>query len=121
MGRRGLLLFVCALSASCSSAEPSDAPTAQQTEAARNHHHHPHPRPPSNPPSSAASRPYATKDARALAVREERVREIYENLVYPTPVAILTGAESVAHIFQEGSVKGRVTPVGQFPDSRFSG
>ncbi len=113
MGRRGVLLFVCALSASCSGTEASDSPAGQQVEATRNHHHH---HPPPKPPASAESRPYATKDARALKLREDRVREIYENLVYPTPIAILTGAESVAHIFQEGSVKGRVTPVGQFPD-----
>jgi len=117
MGRRGLLLFVCAISAS-SCGEPSDSPAGQQAEAARKHHHHPpsHHPPPKNPPGSAESRPYATKDARALALREKRVREIYENLIFPTSVEILTGAESVSHIFQEGSVKGRVTPVGQFPD-----
>lgn len=62
------------------------------------------------------SAPYSTKDAKALAKRESRVRAIYENLVFPTPVAILLGQKSVDDIFEHDVVKGRVTPVGQFMD-----
>jgi hypothetical protein len=60
--------------------------------------------------------PYSTRDQRVLAIREKKVREIYENLVYPTPIAILKGDKSVDDIFEKESVKGRVTPLGQFPD-----
>jgi hypothetical protein len=67
-------------------------------------------------PSNGLGTPHATTKPRALELREARVREIYESLVFPIPVAILTGAHSVDHIFERTSVKGRVTPVGQFPD-----
>jgi len=60
--------------------------------------------------------PYPTNDPKALKLREQHVREIYQNLVFPTPIGILTGATSVAHLFERESVKGRVTPLGQFPD-----
>jgi hypothetical protein len=68
------------------------------------------------PPPGPASEPHATRDPKALALREARVREIYNNLVFPTPIAILTGSQSVDHIFEKSSVKGRVTPLGQFPE-----
>jgi hypothetical protein len=71
-------------------------------------HHHPAPK--------VAGKPFSTTDRRALALREARVKEIYKDLVFPIPVEILTGAKSVDHIFERESVKGRVTPVGQFPD-----
>lgn len=74
-----------------------------------------HPKPP-KPPKHDSAEPYATRDPHILALRESRVREIYNNLVYPTPIAILTGAQSVENIFEKTSVKGRVTPLGQFPD-----
>lgn len=68
------------------------------------------------PKPDPASTPFATKNPAALAIRERRVRQIYENLIFPTPIAILTGAQSVDTIFEKDSVKGRVTPVGQFLD-----
>jgi hypothetical protein len=86
---------------------------ASESRAAEGHGHgHGHHTPPPGP----ASEPFATRDPKALQLREARVREIYENLVFPTPVAILTGSKSVDHIFEKTSVKGRVTPLGQFPE-----
>lgn len=48
--------------------------------------------------------------------RAEKISELYEDLVSPTPTLILTGQRSVAHIF-DVAVRGRVTPVGQFHDA----
>lgn len=61
-------------------------------------------------------KPHLTRDPIALAVREQRVRQVYENLVYPRPIPILTGETSVENIFERTAVRGRVTPVGQFLD-----
>lgn len=106
--RCAFALLLCGLFGGCAdgSSGTTDPGLRSDTQALRGHHHH----------QPSVSEPYATRDARALARREQRVREIYENLVYPTPVAILTDAVSVDHIFEPAGVKGRVTPVGQFPD-----
>jgi hypothetical protein len=106
----GVLLLVCALLGGCAAADDSAAGEATETsrEASALHRHPPRPDP--------ASTPFPTNNPAVLAIRERKVREIYENLVYPTPIAILTGAQSVDSIFERDSVKGRVTPVGQFPD-----
>jgi hypothetical protein len=106
MKKRGTMLVVCALLAGCGAeGEVDDAGAGMDTESVRRPH-----------PPNPISTPAPTTNPVALALREKRVRAIYENLVYPTPIAILTGQKSVDDIFQEGSVKGRVTPVGQFPD-----
>ncbi len=110
--RCGLALLVCALFGGCADGGAQGGTEGElhsDTEALRHRHPHAH-------PHHDVSEPFATKDQRALAIREQRVREIYQNLVYPTPVAILTHAASVDHIFEPAGVKGRVTPVGQFPD-----
>jgi hypothetical protein len=48
--------------------------------------------------------------------RADRIHELYDDLVSPTPTLILTGQRSVAHIF-DPAVMGRVTPAGEFHDS----
>jgi len=47
------------------------------------------------------------------ALRRAKVEEIYTDLVAPTPILIVTGQKSVAHIF-DTNVRGRVTPLGKF-------
>ena len=48
-------------------------------------------------------------------VRSARIQELYETLVAPKALQVITGAHSVDHIF-DASVQGRVTPVGEFHD-----
>jgi SnoaL-like domain len=50
-------------------------------------------------------------------VRGDVIRELYNDLVFPTPNLILSGQKSVANIF-DSTVVGRVTPVGQFHDAQ---
>lgn len=61
-------------------------------------------------------------DCESLSAEEARqavhrgvVRQIYENLVYPTPLLILGGSYPINNLFSENS-RGRVTPVGSFDD-----
>src|SRR5690606_3560392 len=56
-----------------------------------------------------------TEDEQIQEIRKQKVREIYENLVYPTPLAILADHSIALQQFSE-SVTGRVTPLGQFSD-----
>ncbi len=104
----GVLVLMCALVGACADGNGGgvDAVAAGSESSALH-------KPPKPDPVST---PFPTNNPVALATREHRVRQIYENLVFPTPVAILTGAQSVDSIFERDSVKGRVTPVGQFPD-----
>jgi len=48
-------------------------------------------------------------------IRMQKVREIYENLVYPTPLAIIADPTLAYEQFSP-SVIGRVVPVGRFTD-----
>jgi hypothetical protein len=56
-----------------------------------------------------------TEDEQIQEIRKQKVREIYENLVYPKPLAILADHTIALEQFSE-SVTGRVTPLGQFTD-----
>jgi hypothetical protein len=47
--------------------------------------------------------------------RAETIEKLYSYLIYPIPIQVLSGQVSVSDIF-DSSVKGRVTPVGQFHD-----
>lgn len=106
MKKFGNMVVVCALLAGCGAeGDVADPGADMDSESLRRPH---------GPPR--ASVPYATNNPAEMKLREKRVRAIYENLIYPTSVAILTGQKSVTDIFQEGYVKGRVTPVGQFLD-----
>lgn len=58
--------------------------------------------------------PWPTKNKHAMETRVQRVREIYENLVYPTPISILKDEKTMTHVFEERVVRGRVNPVGEF-------
>jgi hypothetical protein len=62
------------------------------------------------------SQPWPTKNKRAMAIREKRVKKIYENLIYPTPISILKGETTMTDVFEEKVVRGRVNPVGDFPE-----
>jgi hypothetical protein len=64
-----------------------------------------------NDPSEAC----ATESKETLELRKTKIRELYKDLVYPAPVAIISGSQKVDHIFEQAHVRGRVTPVGQFP------
>lgn len=68
------------------------------------------------PISDVVAKPWPTKNRRALAIRESRVRTIYENLIYPKPVSILTGETTMTDVFEESVVRGRVNPLGDFPE-----
>jgi hypothetical protein len=103
----GVLGLMCALLGACAGGDGSGDASELDSQGSALH------KPPKPDPVST---PFSTKNPVVLAIREHQVRQIYENLVFPTPVAILTGAKSVDSIFEKDSVKGRVTPVGQFPD-----
>src|SRR5262245_39544152 len=49
-------------------------------------------------------------------IRMGKIRELYDDLIAPTPTLILTGQKSVRNIFDD-DVRGRVTPAGQFMDA----
>ena len=49
------------------------------------------------------------------AIRMGKIRELYTDLIAPSPTLILTGQKSVRHIFT-ADVRGRVTPAGEFMD-----
>jgi len=44
-----------------------------------------------------------------------KVRQVYQRLLYPTPLLIITGQQNVNDLFAP-DVKGRVSPVGSFDD-----
>jgi hypothetical protein len=48
-------------------------------------------------------------------IRMGKIRELYTDLIAPSPTLILTGQKSVRHIFT-ADVRGRVTPAGEFMD-----
>jgi len=56
-----------------------------------------------------------TEDEQIQEIRKQKVREIYENLVYPKPLAIMADHSLALEQFSP-DVTGRVTPVGQFSD-----
>lgn len=68
------------------------------------------------PVPKVLSTPWPTKNKRAMAIREQRVKKIYENLIYPTPISILKGETTMTDVFEESVVRGRVNPVGDFPE-----
>ena len=61
------------------------------------------------------SKPCSTPSAAEQQIRQDKVRTIYNDLVYPTPLQILSNQLSVTDLFEQNYVRGRVTPVGQFP------
>ncbi len=94
--------------------EAADEDTPVDEDMAESEHdgHHDH----GSAAPSALSKPWPTKNRRVLALREKRVRQIYENLIYPTPVSILKGETTMTDIFEESVVRGRVNPLGDFPE-----
>ncbi|RYZ58506.1 MAG: hypothetical protein EOP07_06865 [Proteobacteria bacterium] len=57
-----------------------------------------------------------TQDAEVLAFRKAQIKELYTSLVYPGPIAVMKDPTVANHLFQEGYVRGRVTPLGTFTD-----
>jgi len=57
-----------------------------------------------------------TKDPEILNFRKEQIKKLYNGLIYPGPIEIMKDPAKANDIFQEGFVKGRVTPVGSFTD-----
>ncbi len=58
----------------------------------------------------------ATNDPEILEFRKSQLKELYLGLVYPGPIEVMKNNTAVNHLFQEGNVAGRVTPLGQFTD-----
>ena len=57
----------------------------------------------------------ATATPEILELRKDRIRELYNGLLYPIPLSVINGSMKVDHIFEESHLRGRVTPVGTFP------
>lgn len=49
------------------------------------------------------------------ALRIEKVKKVYQNLVYPLPIAIIAGQYPITDLFAS-TVQGRVSPLGSFDD-----
>ncbi len=58
----------------------------------------------------------ATKSQATLKRRQDKIRKLYNDLIYPTPLAIISGQQSPDDLFEKSVIRGRVTPVGQFSD-----
>ena len=61
------------------------------------------------------SLPCPTHSAARLLLRKDKVTTVYQNLLYPTPLLINSGRLPVTDLFDSTNVRGRVTPLGQFP------
>ncbi|RYE59419.1 MAG: hypothetical protein EOP48_00985 [Sphingobacteriales bacterium] len=57
-----------------------------------------------------------TQDQEVLAFRKAQIRELYQGLVFPGPIEVMKDPTVANHLFQEGYVRGRVTPLGTFTD-----
>jgi hypothetical protein len=66
--------------------------------------------------SDAIEVPCPSKDPNVLAFRKQQINQLYNELIYPGPREVLKDPNNASHIFQTGSIKGRVTPVGKFTD-----
>jgi hypothetical protein len=58
-----------------------------------------------------------SSDARRTRIQTRKVQELYDDIVFPRSVEVITGRRSVAHIFTP-DVRGRVTPAGHFHDAQ---
>lgn len=63
--------------------------------------------------SLPSARRATAQAADSQQIRTQKIQELYGSLIAPTAQAIMTGQVSVSHIF-DSTVKGRVTPAGQF-------
>ena len=66
--------------------------------------------------SGAVDEACATKNPIKQSIRMDRVRELYDGLIFPANVGVLADPSSVEHIFQQGVVQGRISPAGTFGD-----
>jgi hypothetical protein len=66
--------------------------------------------------SGAIDEACATKNPIKQSIRMDKVRELYNGLIFPANVGVLADPTSVEHIFQQGVVKGRISPAGTFGD-----
>jgi hypothetical protein len=55
-------------------------------------------------------------DRRHAKIQSRKIKELYDDIVFPRSVEVITGQRSVAHIF-DSHVRGRVTPAGHFHDA----
>jgi len=60
--------------------------------------------------------PCQSANPEVLAFRKQQINQLYNELIYPGPREVLKDPSNADHIFQTGSIKGRVTPVGKFTD-----
>ena len=66
-------------------------------------------------PCHDLSLPCSTHSEARLLLRKQKVTTVYEDLLYPTPLLINSGRLPVTDLFDSTNVRGRVTPLGQFP------
>ncbi len=55
-----------------------------------------------------------TEDPEILKFRKNQIRALYEGLKFPGPIEVMKNPKIANHLFQEGYVRGRVTPLGTF-------
>ncbi len=55
-----------------------------------------------------------TEDPEILKFRKNQIKLLYEGLVFPGPIEVMKNPKIANHLFQEGYVRGRVTPLGTF-------
>jgi hypothetical protein len=107
MRRNSPVAALMVLIAVASLAGMASARTAARTDGGRSDGH-------GRPPADDEDRNQGP--GRRDAVRMGKIRELYADLVAPTPTLVLTGQKSVRHIFA-ADVRGRVTPAGEFMDA----
>jgi hypothetical protein len=66
-------------------------------------------------PCHDLSLPCPTHSQARLLLRQNKVSTVYQDLLYPTPLLINSGQLPVTDLFDSTNVRGRVTPLGQFP------
>src|SRR5215471_4655976 len=63
------------------------------------------------------SKPCSSRSTEVQRLRRDKVMKIYNYLIYPTPLRILSNPPqlSVDDLFEQAFITGRVTPIGEFP------
>jgi hypothetical protein len=63
------------------------------------------------------SKPCSSRSPEVQHLRRDKVMKIYNYLIYPTPLRILSTPPqlSVDDLFEQAYISGRVTPIGEFP------
>src|SRR6478735_2983340 len=59
---------------------------------------------------------FSSADPMVQEIRKGVIKQLYNGLIHPAPIAVLSGEKPVTDIFQEGVVQGRVSPAGSYSD-----